>query len=381
MSTTPINHKIAEALHFEIESFTKELKGSKWKISEENLGTHIVDNALDQTRLLTLSQLCINTFGNDEAVLRLQDKVTTSSNIIGGLCHSSLEDPRLRDLPNRIARLNDPNCLHKPRKMEKYGNYLSMITKCDQIPFSIILPLQIQLKRATRELESPFMQPPVSHPGDEASPIFSLQSAINCLDLQPKEGFGKALDRILWLEDLTFTTCTKEKEQIANRIFFHLERIHPQKQGQNEAHYGSKAFLSEDMSTHKERRRAIQRTQVEVCLFALEKYLKGDRSIQSPVANEPAINGIFKILEDLTMDPKDMPQGHNNIAHALFGTMYANYLAAWENNQSMIHPHDPAFTDFGRNSFMGNSHSLVKNEYKLQAIKVISASLWAAWNP
>jgi hypothetical protein len=59
-------------------------------------------------------------------------------------------------------------------------------------------------------------------------------------------------------------------------------------------------------------------------------------------------------LEGLKLDSRDMPDEMKNIAHALFATLYHVYLGAWNNNQRMIHPHDPRFrNDFGRNVFTG----------------------------
>lgn len=379
------NEQRDREIALQIDSLATAVKGYKWKITRENLGTCSVQNQLHLATFFVLSTLFVQIHGqNDPTLKRLKKKIIGASEVIEALSVPSL-DPRLATLVNtKIPKLTFKS-LHKNTKIEAYSELLKNLAGSDpQISHRQMVHAQMQLMRGSLASECSKPELPLSM--ECPSPMVSLQEAIVALSLHSPEGFSKALDGILELDGLTFAPHAENKDKkITNRIFFHLQNIHkketPEKVNSNDRHYGSNAFLSQNMSTSAEKLRAVQRTQVEVCLFTLKECLKGDLSIDSPIAGKTAFAGIFEILENLKLDPKDLPKGQKNLAHALFGKLYSTYLAAWEKDKSMIHPHDKTFkNDFGRNAFLYDSKGVIPDTYRMQAVVEMSQVLKEGWD-
>jgi hypothetical protein len=124
----------------------------------------------------------------------------------------------------------------------------------------------------------------------------------------------------------------------------------------------------------KEHARAEQRAQVITLLHDLN----------SSLSNGEDVAPILRSIEDIKLDPVDLPKGlaadTKDLACALFGKLYHIYLAAWENNRTMVHPHDGRFhSDFGRNAFVGEARNSVPTEYKILALQDLMKSIQDAW--
>lgn len=231
------------------------------------------------------------------------------------------------------------------------------------------------------ETHIPFSLPTMEN---VAPPIFHLQKAIDQLSVCTEEGFFLALDAISKIDQFKFCSPINgdQDKAILDRIFFQLYHIHnketPSKIDRTDTSWGTNAFQSDELSTPEEKLRAAQRVQVETLMFVLDHMLK------SPKQNDPEAVAImalyFGSLESLNLHPNDLPKGHKNLAHQLFGTVYNNYLAAWEKNKTMTHPHDKCFkNDFGRNAFIGEAQNLIPVEFKIQALQEVIRSLKDAW--
>lgn len=384
---TNFNTQRGIELNVQIDSLSSAVKGFKWKISQENLGACDVQNQVHTATAYILSSLSEKIYGKTDDILQnLMNKIMDAGEIIETLRDPRKTDPRLFTLVNiKIPKLKY-NSLHKTQKIETYSELLKNLAGSDhQVSQTQIARAQMQLMRAS--LTTDCSKPELPSHAECVSPLVSLQETINALSIDTPESFSKALDGILELDGLTFKTYEGsriEDKEMTDRIFFHLQSIHkkesPEKVNADDTNHGSSAFLSQKVSTSEERLRAAKRTQTEVSIFALKEFLKGDKSIDSPARGKDLVLGIFEILENLNLDSKDLPKDQKNLAHMLFGKLYHIYLAAWEKDKSMIHPHDRVFNnDFGRNAFIGNAKDKIPNAYKIQALNEISQVVKEAW--
>ncbi|MBS0604381.1 MAG: hypothetical protein JSS60_05005 [Verrucomicrobia bacterium] len=212
-------------------------------------------------------------------------------------------------------------------------------------------------------------------------PAIPLQKVIAGLEKMDDEGFYQAIEAFSALQEFKMPfimsgDTDEQTRQIADRIFFHLYFIQnnetPDKINRKDPNWGSNAFQIEGLATPEQKLRAAQRAQVEVLLFALNLAIEHRDEEQLPL--------LFKALEEMKLDPRDLPSGQKNLAHALFGKLYENYLKAWESDKSMVHPHDGKFKgDFGRHGFCSTGEVKISPEIRMQTLKELSDQLKATW--
>ncbi|GEM_PF-6724096 len=257
-----------------------------------------------------------------------------------------------------LKRLNDP-----------INGTINFIAACNPNEFSKNLPHVI--------LDNPVKVPTLE---DVASPLFFLQQMIEQLTPCTQDGYDAALEILTQLnfEGHTFNSPINgdRDREFVDRIFFHLYHIQnkdrPSAINRRDNQWGSTAFQSDQLSTAQEKLRAVQRLQVEAILFILTRVDFDQQRDAIP------IRLLFDALEKLQMHPNDLPENQKNLAHSLFGNLYRTYLAAWEKNREMIHPHDPSFNrDFGRNAFL--SANSIPAEFKVKAIQELALSLKKTW--
>jgi hypothetical protein len=106
---------------------------------------------------------------------------------------------------------------------------------------------------------------------------------------------------------------------------------------------------------------------------------RANRTIQ--YEENAALRVVLDALEKLKLDPRDLPKGASNIAHALFGKLYELYKVDAEKPKSALeHPHSNKFKgDFGRHGFHGTGEVPVPREYQIKALQEISAAIKASW--
>ncbi len=163
---------------------------------------------------------------------------------------------------------------------------------------------------------------------------------------------------------------------IGDRPFFHLYFIHkneaPEKL-KEDMEYGGKAFAGVfPETTHEERARCVSRAIVELALENIEGAINFD--------NGELLVRSLDILEKVKLNEKDRAEGHENVAHQLFGAFYLAHVAARIDNNSLVDPSDSKFKDdFGRHAFRG-SYDGVDPAIKLQVIAQVRNALKEVWN-
>ena len=240
------------------------------------------------------------------------------------------------------------------------------------------------------DLEEPFEFPPRPTLETVALPAVHLKRMIECLSLCNEEGFLAAATAIPDLNQFQFHSPINgdHVKEAGDRLFYHLYQIQnketPEKIDRKDMAWGANAFQSEDLSSAEERLRATQRAQTEYLLSVLCVVCADIQNSGPDAQNNPQVKFVlsllFKELEELKLDPKDLPQGTKNLAYFCFGNLYTTYLAAWEQNQAMVHPNDPCFNgNFGREALLGDASARVPVFYKAQMLKQVAQSLKEAW--
>ena len=124
----------------------------------------------------------------------------------------------------------------------------------------------------------------------------------------------------------------------------------------------------------------MQRVQVEVLLWMLGSCLKCLEGPENNLKVKASLSLVFKTLEKLKLDQRDLPAGKENLAHLLFEKLYYTYLEAWKQNQTMVHPHDGCFNgDFGRNAFVGEVQGQIDSTHKIKAVEEVAKALKEVW--
>lgn len=199
--------------------------------------------------------------------------------------------------------------------------------------------------------------------------INSLQKAIDALSSQNEENFVQAL------AELSVYSGNQNLLSPVSAQLFKLQGATQKHEISDIPAWGAIAFQS-DETPSVQKLRAVQRVQTSFLLFSLKHCLR------SPDL-ESHIPHLFKLMEELKLDTADLPEGHKNLAHCLFGITYHTYLAAWEKKQDMVHPHHYEIfkNDFGRNAYLGDAKAVaaVANEYKLEAIEKVNNLLENVW--
>jgi hypothetical protein len=202
--------------------------------------------------------------------------------------------------------------------------------------------------------------------------LFLLRSNANDLQLQEacsslQVMASKELKSVFKMSDST-------PRMISDRPFFHIYFIHknetPEKL-KNDAHYGNKAFAGAYPATNEERRRAVERTIVELGLGNLEEAINFD--------DGATVIALLNILENVKLDAKDRANSQENAAYNLFSAFYHLHVAARNSNSSLVNPHDPQFKgDFGREAFRKSMNG-VDPAIKIVAINQVREALKRVW--
>lgn len=208
----------------------------------------------------------------------------------------------------------------------------------------------------------------------------SLQKTVSALLLQTEEGFHQAIESLLSIsgQQGRFIT-TNHNQLILNEIYFQLLMLQDEEtkqkviENQNAIEWGSDAFSEFDATNNAQKMRAAQRVQVDLLLLLLNQSFES-----ADLKNE--IPDLLKRMEELKLDPMDLPKGEKNLAHFLFSSLYKSYLAAWEKDKKLVHPHDKSFkSDFGRNALLGQAKDSIADTYKLAALAEVVGSLKEHW--
>jgi hypothetical protein len=210
----------------------------------------------------------------------------------------------------------------------------------------------------------------------------TLNEFVNNLSRLNIEGFELAS---ILLFDLASKQCqlpisgTVEygPKTIADNVFFHLYHIQnketPDVIDRNDPQYGTNAFQN-DVTPAEVKLRSAQRVMIEVAFQGLTEAIEQ--------GNDAQMREYLEMLEKLDLDPKDLPNDVKNIVYYLYGKLYENYLAAYNNGQVQLHPHDPAFKgDFGRFAFRNdiNAQHRIDNRFKLDVIRNVQEELKGIW--
>lgn len=198
---------------------------------------------------------------------------------------------------------------------------------------------------------------------EENAPIEVLQNAMNMWGILASNEWKVA-----------FKMTSHTPINVGDRPSFHLYWIHKNESPQNlkdDPNYGSKAMVGIYPTSNNERRRAINRTIVELALEGLEDAI----NFSQPGDVIQAI----KILEEIIMEPGDSLPGKSNLAHALFETMYELQREERKLNYLLIDPSDSQFQfDFGRNAFKSGAPG-IEPSCKIAAINALRKLLKTAW--
>lgn len=199
--------------------------------------------------------------------------------------------------------------------------------------------------------------------------VFDLKKIVEDLEKKDAQGLEQAITYINLAGFLKSSTpgTPSHKDQILHDIGLFLSRIHPQVDRSNP--------LKSTSATPDEKLRAAQRFLVFHVFNGIDNANK--------LEDQRALNEYLDILEKLTLDPKDLPEGVTNLAHQLFGKLYVYYKEDAElEGSSLKHPHDPAYkSDFGRNAFRGDvdASSAVDRDYLQDAIRDVKIEVFAKW--
>lgn len=209
--------------------------------------------------------------------------------------------------------------------------------------------------------------------------IKSMLSMIDALSLQSDEGFDEAMMQMINLCEFTqvFDSWKMQgTKSLGDRVFFHLYQIQnketPNKIDRNDSNYGYNAFHNPERSTPEERLRAAKRVLLDAMFEVL--MMKAERN------ESKALSEIIELLEKINLDPRDLPDGKTNVAHALFGKMYNDCNKAFDLGSSLINPQDGMFNgDFGRSSLIGEASNSISIYTKAQVFREFIQSVHQHW--
>lgn len=164
---------------------------------------------------------------------------------------------------------------------------------------------------------------------------------------------------------------------IGKRPYFHVARIHRnefghlyEKQPKYGEAYGERVFNGEYPAGALQLLRAIQRTEVEIALSEIKKFLA------SPQTSQTSFKKYLQFLESLILHPNDRVKGKPNFALNLYEIFTELRMAKRIENPSLADPNDPQFNgQFGRTVFFSDEHDIAK----LQAIQKLEQAIKAAW--
>ncbi len=184
-----------------------------------------------------------------------------------------------------------------------------------------------------------------------------------------------ALEGLMFIESksqkCTFKISGNVPSLIADRPCFHLYFIHKNESPQNlvnDDRYGNNAMCGVLPALNSERKRAIERTIVEMALEGLENAMIFEKNEE--------IKAMIEILDGFELSAKDQLNEDKNIANVLFGTIYKLQCDAFSTDRHLANPHSNS--EFGRDAFC-MSNTQVNLETKIAAVTAIRESLKTVW--
>lgn len=120
-------------------------------------------------------------------------------------------------------------------------------------------------------------------------------------------------------------------------------------------------ILSSDGTSAEEKVRGAQRILLGSALSMLKWAVA--------TSDDTVLRSTLTMLEEMRIDPRDLPHGVNNIAYHLFGSLYRRYLAAAGSDPQLKH------CDFGKAAFRNEDGIRIDNRYKLETIDEVLESL------
>lgn len=132
------------------------------------------------------------------------------------------------------------------------------------------------------------------------------------------------------------------------------------------------AFNTKGLAIPEQKWRAAQRTEVEILFDLLNQALE--------MQDKEATCRYFDALENLRLDPQDLPRGQFNATHALFGRFYLAFIAERQNDSSLEDPDQRKFRgDFGRLVFRGEIEVKMPLESKQKVLPETMLAFKEVW--
>jgi len=202
--------------------------------------------------------------------------------------------------------------------------------------------------------------------------LVSLQQVSEALSHQSEVEFFYAVESAA--KCIEVRTADEETGSLLNKICNHLHCIQqdetPAQIDPKDRHWGTLALLSEELSTPEQRVRAAQRLQVKTLLMLLELAIERDDNEQA--------RSLLNILEQLKLNPKDLPGDIKNAAHQLFGKLFAVHVDARKEGEALEDAYHEKFKgEFGRYAFC--EAELSPSHLKIQAIREVNNDLNHWW--
>ena len=204
----------------------------------------------------------------------------------------------------------------------------------------------------------------------------SLQKMISLISSSENgDQFTKTTLELSKLDGLFAMSAEGKKENILNRIYYHLYHIHKNEgieiRGieKSDFKYGEKIFALNSTLVQAEKLRAVQRVVIELLLSELKLAIQED-------AMAIALDNIRE-LEQVEHDTKDLLD-EQKVAHMLFA---AQYKYCEENDPKKYDCNAPEWGyEFGRVAFVADNGQVVSKEVKLEVLEKVITSLKQKWN-
>ena len=190
------------------------------------------------------------------------------------------------------------------------------------------------------------------------------------------KGISQALSHLAKLSQIKVPPDLEST--ILDRIYFHLYHIQdketPNMIDRNDQNWGRTAFQTNGLSTLAQKVRAVERTQVEELLRLL-------MTVLDSVGEHGESERLVEALEELKLDPSDLPKGQRSAADALYAKYTQIHLQAREKNPSLENPDDQRFGGaFGRHAFYGfKEMDKTVDDLRYAAVKEVLKDFKATW--
>ncbi len=397
--TTPPVLNFKTPIQEEINQLSAKVKSkSKWDITLINLGEHHIHLFMCGSMAKAISYLSAKLDSEallkcTEDVSKIQAKIDFANKIIKYLLEGNTGvDPRIEKLMGKLK--NSPESF-TTEKHEKYTKQIELLAmshpnRATQFEIKIAQTIMKQLilesppiKCGSSVIEIlPSSKTESQELKDLKLAVCSLNNSIKLLSTLSDEGFNKAIKDMENLDDLKFLFPIKIQGFPAGdhnpfyRSCIHL--YHIQKNETPEKIITPNHFILafsnlSFKTTHQQRLRAAERTQVELLTLLIEICLRyGDQASLLPK--------VIEMLEELNLDAKDLPEGQKNPARFLFDTLHIVYSETRSQMKQLRKPSDPCFKgDFGREAMIGESSGYVSHSFKFQALEKFKTDLQHTW--